>query len=183
MDFLEKVEKLRDKAGISYEEAKDILTDNDGDLLDAMIRLEKEGRIAPPPPTGQESSPKNGHIFSNESDSFENRRRQDDSSGSDVWKGFWRYVKTLIKKGNRNTLKINKGDNVVAAIPVTVFVAAVIFAFWATVPLMIIGLFVGCSYSFAGPDLEKENINRAWDKASQMAENIKEDIKKEMDKK
>ena len=49
------------------------------------------------------------------------------------------------------------------------------------VPLLIIGLFCGCSYSFRGPDLEKDNINKAWDKASAVAESIKEDIKREMD--
>lgn len=183
MDFLEKVEKLRDKAGISYEEAKSILTATDGDLLEAMIRLEKEGRIAPPSYPAEESrAPKNGHLFSDDNGS-QNQSSHKGDSGADVWHGFWRYVKSLIIKGNRNTLRIKKGENIVAAIPVTVFVAAVVFAFWATVPLMIIGLFCGCSYSFAGPDLEKENINRAWDKASQMAENIKDDIKKEMEKK
>ena len=52
MEFLEKVEKLRAKANISYEEAKSILTETDGDLLEAMILLEKQGRITPPAGTG-----------------------------------------------------------------------------------------------------------------------------------
>lgn len=182
MDFLEKVEKLRDKAGISYEEAKDILTETDGDLLEAMIRLEKEGRIAPPPSPGEDQRRglKKGHLFSNDDDPGDGQKGQ--SEGSDAWRGLGQYIKSLIIKGNRNTLRIIKGDNIVAAIPVTVFVAAIIFAFWATVPLMVIGLFAGCSYSFAGPDLGKDSINKAWDKASEVAENIKEDFKKETGK-
>ena len=45
--------------------------------------------------------------------------------------------------------------------PVTAFVAALVFAFWITFPLLIIGLFCGCSYSFRGPELEKDDINKA----------------------
>ena len=38
MDILEKVEILREKANISYEEAKNVLEAANGDLLDAMER-------------------------------------------------------------------------------------------------------------------------------------------------
>ena len=41
MDKLEKVEKLREKTGVSYEEAKNALEACDYDLLDAIIYLEK----------------------------------------------------------------------------------------------------------------------------------------------
>ena len=172
MEFLEKVEKLRNKANISYEEAKSILNETDGDLLEAMIMLEKQGRLDPPPSSNESIGqyvPRcaNGH--------------KGQEGAHDAWRGFWRWIKSLFAKGNRNNLRIKKNDNVIASMPVTVFVAALVFAFWIAVPLLIAGLFCGCSYSFTGPDLERENINRAWDKASQMAESIKEDIKKEMD--
>ena len=44
MDNFEKVEKLVIKAGVSYEEAKRALEAANGDLLDAMILLEKKAR-------------------------------------------------------------------------------------------------------------------------------------------
>ena len=44
MDMFEKVEKLREKANVSYEEAKEALERSNGDILDAMILLEKEGK-------------------------------------------------------------------------------------------------------------------------------------------
>ena len=37
MEQLEKVEKLRERADVSYEEAKEALEDCDWDLLDAMV--------------------------------------------------------------------------------------------------------------------------------------------------
>ena len=48
MTNFEKVEKLVQKANVSYEEAKAALDKADGDLLDAIIILEKEGKTQAP---------------------------------------------------------------------------------------------------------------------------------------
>ena len=44
MDKFEKVERLRANANVSYEEAAAALDACGGDLLDAMILLEKQGK-------------------------------------------------------------------------------------------------------------------------------------------
>ena len=41
MDRLEKVEKIRKKTGVSFEDAKTALDAADGDVLDALVWLEK----------------------------------------------------------------------------------------------------------------------------------------------
>ena len=48
MDNLEKVEKLRERANVSYQEAKAALEENNWDLLDAMVALEKAGKTDSP---------------------------------------------------------------------------------------------------------------------------------------
>ncbi len=48
MEQLEKVEKLRQRANVSYEEAKEALEASGWDLLDAMVYLEKQGKVKPP---------------------------------------------------------------------------------------------------------------------------------------
>lgn len=48
MDDLEKAEKIRSKGPVSYEEARDALKEADGDLLDAVIVLERQGKINRP---------------------------------------------------------------------------------------------------------------------------------------
>ena len=48
MDKLEKVEKLRAKTGVSYEDAKNALEACDYDLLDAIIYLEKLDKVKAP---------------------------------------------------------------------------------------------------------------------------------------
>ena len=56
MDNLEKVEKLRERANVTYEEAKEALENNDWDLLDAMVALEKEGKTVKPEQTAYSTS-------------------------------------------------------------------------------------------------------------------------------
>ncbi len=51
MENYEKVEKLRERANVSYEEAKEALEQNNWDILDAMIALEKSGKAAGPKQT------------------------------------------------------------------------------------------------------------------------------------
>ena len=48
MDNLEKVEKIREKTGVSYEEAKAALEATNYDVLDAIIYLEKNGKVKAP---------------------------------------------------------------------------------------------------------------------------------------
>ena len=55
MDHLEKVEKLRAKANITYEEAKAVLEEAGGDLLDAMTTLLKTPRLPKKNPLSEKS--------------------------------------------------------------------------------------------------------------------------------
>ena len=48
MEMLEKVERLVEKANVSYEEAKAALDEANGDLLDAMVLLERQGKVKRP---------------------------------------------------------------------------------------------------------------------------------------
>lgn len=48
MELLEKVEKIREKTGVSYEDAKKALEEAGGDILDAIVLLENQGKIKGP---------------------------------------------------------------------------------------------------------------------------------------
>lgn len=47
MEHIEMVERLHEKAKISYSDAKDALERSGWDMLEALVLLEKEGKIAP----------------------------------------------------------------------------------------------------------------------------------------
>ena len=45
----DQVEKLKEKAGVSFEEARAALEATGGNLLEAMLWLERQGKTAPSP--------------------------------------------------------------------------------------------------------------------------------------
>ncbi|MDR3119870.1 MAG: hypothetical protein LBU58_00805 [Clostridiales bacterium] len=59
MASLEMVDKLRERANVTFDEAKAALDAADGDILEALIYLEKQGKV-PPPQGGFYSSGANG---------------------------------------------------------------------------------------------------------------------------
>lgn len=179
MVTLEQVEKLCERANISYDEARAALEETNGDILEAIINLEKQNRI---------QAPRGGY--------YNSRNTQQDGNANAFGEGtsegyrednciyfkelvgkFIGWCKKIIGKGNRNNFEVRKGQSKVMAIPVTVLVVLVAFMFWATIPIMVVGLFFGYRYAFSGPDLGRENVNRAMDSVADVAENIKREVK------
>jgi len=180
MTELEKVEKLREKADVSFAEAKEALDIANGDILDALIYLEKQGKT---------TAPAGGGFYSSAGTSYSQQQQQKDrergksegksgaesknESFSDVLKRFGRFCAALIRKGNSNFLDATKGDREMFSCPVTIVVLFLVFFFWITVPLFIISLFFGFRYHFRGTDLGKDSVNRVMDGASDVVEDVK----------
>src|SRR5690554_1811619 len=98
----EQVEKLSKHAEIPYEEAKRVLEEANGDLLQAVINLERQGRIKSPKAGGYYNSQTSGH-------QEQNRGQEHNSTGchrstfGDLIRSFWQWLKKVIHKGNTNT--------------------------------------------------------------------------------
>lgn len=167
MITFEKVEKLREYAGISYEEAKKELEKTDGDLLEAVVNLEKEGRIKKPEANGYYKS--SGQEKTEESMEKVDMRKEEKTRGSnftETLKSILSWIRKLIEKGNSNNFKIIKDDNLVLEIPLTAFALLLFFAFWIVIPAMVIGLVFGYRYNLGGPDLDETKVNKAMDSVS-----------------
>ena len=176
MSTIEQIEKLREKADVTYEEAKAALDAASGDMLDAIISLEKQGKV---------KAPANGGSFATLSQNDESGRekKQENSKAKDRGESvasllgrFFRWCGRIIAKGNAHMFDVRRRDETVLSLPVTVLVLLLIFMFWVAVPLLVIGLFFGCRYYFRGPDLEKTRVNKVMDAAADAAEGIKKDI-------
>ena len=74
VDF-EKVQKLREYANISYEEAKKALEEANGDMLEAVINLEKQNRIKAPETGGYYNSRKKEELMGTTADESLGRKR------------------------------------------------------------------------------------------------------------
>ena len=165
MTNLEMVELLREKAGITYEEAKEVLEQANWDPLEAVLLLEKQGRT---PPGGEAYSTKDEQEAPRPQSGHKGARYAANRLGGIIGK--------LVRRGNANQFIITRRGEEMLALPVTAFVVILIFTFWITLILLGVGLFCGLRYSFRGPDLGRQSINDVMDRAADMAGNIREDL-------
>ena len=152
---LEQVERLREKADVSYAQAKEALEYSGGNLLDALIYLEETGAI--PRPEGAYYSTRGESTASTQesrADVLPELVREEKRARPKI--GIFRRIRYALLD---NELKIWRRDQPVTALPVLILILLLVFAFWVTVPLLILGLFLGFRYRFSGPDLERDSIN------------------------
>jgi len=153
MITIEQVEKVVKHTGVTYQEAKEALEVTEGNVLEAIINIEKR--------RGETKQ------SANTSQNRQEERTQREESNSDSLDQFVEWVKRWVHRGTINKLEVVRNKKVVLALPVLVFIILVLFVFWVTVPLLIISLFFGYGYRFSGPDLEKTKVNDAVQMASE----------------
>lgn len=181
MTTLEQVEKLREKSNVSYDEAKAALDETNGDLLEAIIYLEKQGKVTKPS-GGYYSSQKVEAERVNVETGKENQGEKQNRSGdygesfSSLMKRFGNFCLKIFRKGNTNYFEVLRGQESKALLPVTVLVLLLVFAFWITIPLIVVGLFFGFRYRFRGPDFSGNVVNDAMNNAADAAEDLKKSI-------
>ena len=111
---LEKIELVKDRTGVSYREAKEALEATDGNVVDAIIKIEDEI---------------NAKVGAKLSD-----------NGAKVIE----KIKEYIRKGNVARITIKKDGEVMLNIPVTVGVVGTVLAPWLTVIGSIVALGMKC---------------------------------------
>lgn len=183
---LEMAERLRDKAGVSYTQAKEALEYSGGNLLDALIYLEEKGAIpreegayfstkseTPDPPPVQKSM---------SAQSSAGAEKQKTFKAPKVRKGIFRqFFHTLRRWLVDNELEVWRKKQPITALPVLILVLLLVCAPWVTIPVLVLGLFLGFRYRFSGPDLEREGLNSmigtVADTAADLGHKVMEELK------
>lgn len=178
MATLEQVEKLREKANVSFEEAKAALEASGDDLLDALIYLERQGRVNEPAGGGYYTSQNTQEEQHNYNEN-NGGRQYNNSSFKDMMSKFGRFCAKVFHIGNTNYLEAEKNGAVLFECPVTALALLLIFFFWVIVPLFIVSLFFGFHYRFRGNEMGTDNVNKVMDGASGTAEDIKKNFTNE----
>ena len=131
--YQEKARTLAERFGISPAAAMKALEEADGDMLDAVIRLEAEGVInrtsaaykteytAPPPKKRKTDYRETGAKLSGK-------------------------LTELLSKGMAASLTIRRGGKTLCTMPLLIFLMIFLFAIKLVIIAMIISLFAGCSY-------------------------------------
>lgn len=175
MENFEKVEKLRARANVSFEEAKAALDACDGDLLDAMVYLEKQGKVKQP----DQSTYSTNYEEQKQYASVKDKVKSQEQKKENFFGMLRRVFRKFMDKCRGNYFCVMKNKEVKFKIPVLFFLILLI-AFWRiALPVMVVLLFFGCRYSFYGKD-DLAQVNKYMDKASDFAEQVKEKFNQEM---
>jgi hypothetical protein len=174
MTQLEMVEKLREMANISFEEAKNTLERNNWDMLDAAIELEKTGRTVK-----TSNSYTTGGEFKNNEGNLVPCGRHEDSG----FKKLWSWIISLLKKSIVNKFEIQHDGETILIIPVLLLILLLFIAPYTVIIVLVIGLLFRLRYSFRGEDLGKKEVNDVFDRAADYADNLKDYVNDQADSK
>lgn len=173
MENYEKAELLAQKANVTLEEARQALIDNDWDLLDAMVALERKSRAAA----------ETVHVDGAATDEAEAPQPVSSKKTDEGHMGFKAGMRELLQMARKlfrmtldNDFCVTRFGKPVFAVPVLVLIVLLVFCFWVVLPALFIALFFGCRYRFEGRELGKPGVNRAMDKLGDLAEDIKEKL-------
>ena len=154
MEMFEKVQMLKKETGVTYEEARKVLEEAGGDLTEAMILLERRGRKS------------------------RAGRGSQDQPARNFGRSLGRMIRALIRFIKRTSFNVTREGRMLFTMPTLVF-ALLLFFFWEPIlPAMLISLFFGVRFHFAGEDAI-EKPNRILEKAGDFARNVKDEFTSE----
>ena len=139
MDNLEKVEKLRERANVSYEEARTALEENNWDLLDAMVALEKAGRTRSPRQEQYSTSYDQQEEYIPVIEKVKEQEERQPRPGKTIGGAIRRFFAIC----RDNSFCISRNDSNVIRLPLIAAVVILFFSWKITIPVMLIALLFG----------------------------------------
>lgn len=179
MDKLEKVELIREKTGVSYDDANAALAASNDDVLDAIIFLERVGKAQPKTVSFTETrtDPTFGAPIPPEAGQTQNASQGPSRSArfleamNRVCNALTRFMKSSLD----TSFVITRRGERLFSMP-ALFIILGIFLWWAAFPLLVIGLFCGCRYQIEGPSPVMAGVNKVMDIASDGVDSIKDTV-------
>ena len=169
MENFEKVEKLVEKANVTYEDAKKALDQANGDMLDAMIILEKQGKARKPEQSIYRTNPEADTRYNDVPAVIENSKKEEAKT---AWKKFCDGVKRGFQYTVDNSLCVKRHGETVLKLPLWISIIVLLCAWHLLLVVFVISLFLECRYSIEGKDNPKE-VNDILNQATDIAENVK----------
>lgn len=150
---LEQIEMLRERARVTYAEAKEVLEKCNGDILEALIMLEGQAKVRAP------------------------KAEFHETGAYKTSKGILSSVKKLIKKGNETKFVISNWERTVIDMPVTLLVIITAVMPPLAVAGILVALLTKHKISFIKPNGEGMNINKTFDKISTCVDSVSSQVK------
>lgn len=175
MERNEMIKVLMEKANVSHEEAEEVLQKCNWDVIDSIVYLERKRKVE----NSETSTIIEVAVESEEENKKENDKNYKKKCGGigEVIGRMIKFIGKAIGKGNENYFEIRRENKKPIKISLTISAFLLIIAFWPVAILLLVGLFFGYKYSITGPDINTNKVNDFLDKASESADNIKDDFK------
>ena len=156
---IEQIDYLREKAGLTYEEALGLLEKNDGDLAQCVVELERQGRIRP------EGNSERGA----------GRKARGAAFVLD-WEG--------IKRVLFSRVSVRKGDLIVANLTMLAWLFVFFAAPWVFITGVIVTFLTGCKIKWnkgaADPNLDFHGfVGQAYGNIRRTADSVTAAVKSE----
>lgn len=176
METFELIEALRKKANVSFEDAKEAMEACDYNMLDAMVYLEKQGKVNEGSTASYTTSSgtETSQEFEQAQKSYEDSCQR--TTLGEMLNKFGKWCGRVLQKSLEIDFCVTKNEKLLLKVPVLVLVLALLIAFWLLAILLVVGLFCGCKYYFQGMDTATINLNQICEQASETCENIKKDF-------
>lgn len=181
MDKLEIINKLKDKANVSYEIAEKALENSNWDPLDAMVYLETTGVIPKPSidvfSTNEARGDYNerGELVNIKTIALKDRRHKGSS-----FHGLFETICGAIDTCNNIFIQIVTGGRIMLKIPLTVLIVLSFFAFWIIVPFIVVALFCNVEFIVVSKVVDTSKVNGAFASIYKNIKVIKEKIRNEV---
>ena len=144
MISIEQVEKLLEYADVTFEEARDALDVCRGNLLDAIVHLERQGKVSP------RGGAKAGAVTVLPGNAQEEKDYKQ-PKGEDFTEAVQRFFKWLgeqfDKMGERTFIASNKEYDIIS-MPALIFWCAAVLGFYFVLPVILVGAVCGVRYRF-----------------------------------
>ena len=178
LNEFEKIEKMIEKADVSYEEAKIILEEAGGDLLEAIVILERYGKIRKAEKSIYEAGMSNAEDPAKaeekaiETEYVKTEEKAGEKKDEKAGRRFGRFIRKALHSLRNSSFQVDRKEETICIIPSLAFVIIMILCWEVLIPLMLIGLFLGFRYSFTGPE-EMKAANGIFEAAEDIAGEVK----------
>ena len=142
MEHIEMVERLHEKANISYTDAKDALERSGWDMLEALVLLEREGKIAPL--TASTTSSDDGNSYEKVTATASRK----DSNFHEAMNGVREKLRKLFDDSLATDFVVRRQGKEVFRLQVLITLILCICLWEPIIAALVIGLICDCRYSF-----------------------------------
>ena len=169
MTRLEMVEKIREKTGVTYEEAREALEKANWDMLDAVVTIEKEH---PPKNAGEAVMEEKTEEVKAEVAPAKPSRRAHNGEIGDKIASVLKWIGGLIKKGESSYLEVIRKEETVMELSMVTLILLFLVNWWIPAILIVVGLFTGYKFRVTAKGAAGRIVNSVSEKASNAAEEI-----------